>query len=242
MIKTAVILAAGRGSRLGPYTEAIPKCLVEVGGISILDRMLKILNVSGVKKVIMVLGYRSDSILNQVESWRQSLDIVTIINHEWETTNNVLSLQKAIPEIHEDFYLLESDLVFTQDIFKKMNGPDRIAVSAYLPTMNGTGVVLNQKNQVTTMFANSEYELVPGEKYKTVNIYSFSFDRFNSVIAPEIQTLLDGKQMQAYYELGFSHAIRKGLYTFDGVDFSEARWCEIDTEEDLLQAEKLFPG
>lgn len=92
------------------------------------------------------------------------------------------------------------------------------------------------------MFANSEYELVPGEKYKTVNIYSFSFDRFNSVIAPEIQTLLDGKQMQAYYELGFSHAIRKGLYTFDGVDFSEARWCEIDTEEDLLQAEKLFPG
>lgn len=63
----AVILAAGRGSRLGKYTDDKPKCLIEIGGETLLDRELRLLSELGIKAqdVFVVAGYLHGQLENQ---------------------------------------------------------------------------------------------------------------------------------------------------------------------------------
>ena len=61
-ITTAVLLAAGTGSRLQPLTDDMPKCLTEVSGISILERLTNCLIYHGFKRLIVVVGHRDDCI------------------------------------------------------------------------------------------------------------------------------------------------------------------------------------
>ncbi|HDP55049.1 MAG TPA: hypothetical protein ENN24_05125 [Bacteroidetes bacterium] len=79
-MNTAVFLLAGRGSRLNRYTEIIPKCLVEVSGRPILERMLDILLKIGVRKVILVVGYRYKDIYHFVGGNWKGIDIEYVNN------------------------------------------------------------------------------------------------------------------------------------------------------------------
>ena len=80
----AIILAAGRGSRLKGLTDDRPKCLVELGGVRLLDWQLAALKAAGIEDVVVVTGYRAD--LLQAEGVR------TIHNPDWARTNMVRSL------------------------------------------------------------------------------------------------------------------------------------------------------
>jgi glucose-1-phosphate thymidylyltransferase len=103
--KLAVVLAAGRGSRLGPLTDSVPKPLIRVGCVPILHRLLCALDWAGVERVVLVVGYRAGQIVSAVgPSWR-GLDVSYVVNPEWGTANNILSLLRAAPEIREDFLL-----------------------------------------------------------------------------------------------------------------------------------------
>jgi choline kinase len=85
----AVILAAGRGSRLGRHTDDQPKCLVEVGGRSLLDRHLETLSAAGAAEIAVVTGYRAASLAARVP--------VTFHAPRWQETNMVVSLTAAAP-------------------------------------------------------------------------------------------------------------------------------------------------
>ena len=102
-MKLAVFLLAGGGIRLKPYTNDIPKCLVEVNGKKLLIRMLDYLVKGGIEKVILVIGYKGDKIRSVVgDSW-QGMEIKYVDNKDWATTNNVVSLNLAVPSINDDF-------------------------------------------------------------------------------------------------------------------------------------------
>src|SRR5262249_11006271 len=95
MIRSAVILAAGRGSRLGGETS---KPLVEVGGISLIGRVLACLRHAGVEEAILVLGYQGERLRRAVsESFGTSLRLRFVFNPDWERSNG-LSVLAAEPE------------------------------------------------------------------------------------------------------------------------------------------------
>ncbi|MGW1867659.1 phosphocholine cytidylyltransferase family protein [Streptomyces mauvecolor] len=83
----AVILAAGRGSRLGSLTDERPKCLVELAGRSLLERQLDTLHAAGVHEVAAVTGYRAEQIAARVPR--------TFHAPHWQETNMVTSLTAA---------------------------------------------------------------------------------------------------------------------------------------------------
>ena len=64
----AMILAAGRGERLRPVTEQIPKALVEVHGVSLLERHLASIKAAGIETVVINLGWLGDKIVDQIGS------------------------------------------------------------------------------------------------------------------------------------------------------------------------------
>lgn len=86
----AVILAAGRGSRLGRLTDASPKCLTVVGGRTLLDWMLSALFQSGIERVLIVGGYGYESLASY-----QSDSVVTIRHARWSETNMLGTLRIA---------------------------------------------------------------------------------------------------------------------------------------------------
>ncbi|MFC1791032.1 NTP transferase domain-containing protein [Gemmatimonadota bacterium] len=110
-MKTAVILAAGMGTRLeGALSPpGTPKGLIEVGGSTLLDRSIDLLVRRCIEKVILVVGYRKKAF----EPLAQRHPVVTLVSNEnYRDSGSMASLARAIPHVHGDFLLLESDLLF----------------------------------------------------------------------------------------------------------------------------------
>ena len=238
-ITTALLLAAGTGSRLYPITKDAPKCLTLVNEISILERLITNLKKQGFKRLVIVTGYKKECIVDYLVNQTKGLKMEYIHNPLYKTTNNIYSLWMARTIINEPFVLLESDLVMETSLLTKMLYPDRIAVAKMQPWLNGTTVTLNQQNRVAK-FQESTIETCTNTRYKTVNIYSFSLSTWNEIIKKMNQFILEGN-VNCYYETVFFKMVDDKKIFFEAVSFDEKPWYEIDTINDLAEAEKLFP-
>ena len=95
----AVLLAAGQATRLRPLTDDRPKCLLEVGGETILTRAVRILADSGCDRFTVVDGYRGDMIRSALGARFPRLEVRYVRNHDFAVTNNawsLLGLQQAL--------------------------------------------------------------------------------------------------------------------------------------------------
>lgn len=107
-----IILAAGRGSRLHPYTADCPKCLTELGGQTLIGRQLQTLRKSDIEDITIVCGYRAEMLrLNGTAQ---------VINHAWESTNMVESLFTAEHEFGDDLIVAYSDIIYETRILQAL--------------------------------------------------------------------------------------------------------------------------
>jgi choline kinase len=239
-VSTAVLLAAGTGSRLQPLTNDAPKCLTEVNGTSILERLVYCLHQNQFKRLIVVVGYLDHCIRESLEKWAGELEIEYVVNPRYSTTNNLYSLWLARMKIHDPFLLIESDVVFDASLLVEMLAPDKIATSHVEQWMEGTTVTIDPVHQVSAFQIGSID--APGEIcHKTVNMYSFTLASWHCVSERLSQHVSDGK-VNEYYETVFAEMIADGSLELGSVDFDSACWYEIDTLADLDEAEKMFPS
>lgn len=111
-VRRCILIAAGRGKRLGTHTEEIPKCMVEVAGRPILGWVWNALASVGVDELVVIRGYRGDVL----EAFVRSLGVPNVSfvdNREWETNNVLLSLAHARRFLDRATYLTYSDILFT---------------------------------------------------------------------------------------------------------------------------------
>ena len=219
-------------------TKAAPKCLTEVNDISILQRLVDNLREQNFKRLIVVLGHLGVQIRDFLDDYAGDMQIDYVVNPVYGTTNNLYSLWLAREQIREPFLLVESDLVFDAKLLNDMIYPDRIAISSMLSWMNGTTVELDLDDRVTA-FRAGDYDALQVLQYKTVNIYSLSLDSWSKVEKRLSRHVRDG-DLGEYYEVVFTEMIAEGTLAFDGVFFDSDLWYEIDTGEDLIEAEVLF--
>ena len=133
-ITTALLLAAGTGSRLQPLTDSMPKCLLDVYGPTILERLIDNLCDNGFKRLVIVVGYMGSRIQRFVNEYVVgNLTIEIITNPLFLTTNNIYSLWLARNKIRESFLLVESDLIFDASQLEGLLYPEKIAISIYNP-------------------------------------------------------------------------------------------------------------
>lgn len=230
-VKKAVILAAGMGLRLQPITNSLPKCLVEINGESILRRTINALEKHGFEEVIMVTGFKHEMIENEVRMFDGKIQIKTIHNELYHSTNNIYSLWLVKDAIHESFALLESDLIVEEDIYRSFTQPDRIALDLYDAEIHtGTTATLNENGNVNHMFIKQE---PTGEAaiFKTVNIYSFSNETWILLIK-ELESLITNGDVNIFYEVALNTLIRSNKIDLEMVDFSNVMWDEIDSISD----------
>jgi len=119
----AIILAAGRGSRLKDLTEDRPKCLNQIGGRTLLEWQLSALRSGGVDEIIIVAGYRSDML--------SKYNAKIIYNENWETTNMVRSLMCAENEIKQPVIVSYSDILYSAEVVTSLCLQEKDAVVVY---------------------------------------------------------------------------------------------------------------
>ena len=237
-ITTACLLAAGSGSRLHPLTNSVPKCLTEVNGQPILELLVKGLLDNGFKRLIIVVGHLEDCIRDFLSKYEGDLTIEFVTNPIFKTTNNIYSLWLAKEKIQESSLLIESDLIFDYPLLKNLLYPDKIAISPVRPWMSGTLVSLDSRNNVSAFcMGNGAYRVSP--LFKTVNIYSLSRLSWEKVFK-RIEVYISNDRMNEYYEIVFKEMVANGSLSLEAVFFDPRRWYEIDTLEDLKNAEGML--
>ena len=240
-VTTALMLAAGTGSRLRPHTEKIPKCLVEVGGKPLLAHVMEALEAQGFRRFVIITGYRHKLIDHFLDQYDTSLEVETVFNDRYDCTNNIYTLWFAGAYVDEPFLLLESDLIFEPEVLSELSRPDRIALDRYNSEVHsGTVATVTDCGHLASLIINGP---APSETvlYKTVNIYSFSLATWRAIHSALEKKLADGN-VNCFYEAAIRDLVDKRAIRLKKADFSYSWWDEIDSEIDLDRANLNFAG
>ncbi|MCC5935333.1 MAG: phosphocholine cytidylyltransferase family protein [Balneolales bacterium] len=239
MITTAVILAAGLGSRLGEHTSRKPKCLVDVEGCPLLDRSIRALTANGFTKIVIVGGYKADVLEEFLGTKNYPAEIQVIYNHHYASTNNIYSLWIAynLLRLDESFLLLEGDLIFDSKVLSAFKTQSAIALDTYNPAIHsGTTASVGLSGWLDSLYFRPELPET-GTVYKTVNIYSFE-PEFAEHLFYTLNRFIEQGRTQIYYEYAIDEVLKKYGQKLRMVDFSDVFWDEIDSETDLRRVEE----
>ena len=241
----AMILAAGMGKRLKDLTADNTKCMVKVNGVSLIERAIRHLEKAGLSRLVMVVGYEAQKLIDHIESLHSTLPIVYIHNPVYATTNNIYSLALAKEWLlKEDTLLLESDIIFDYDVIDALLSDPRdtlTLVDKYEAWMDGTVVKLDEEDNITDFIPGSLFRFdEKDEYYKTVNIYKFSREFSRTRYVPFLEAYTATLGNNEYYEQVLRVITMLDEPVIRARRLTGQKWYEIDDLQDLDIATSLF--
>ena len=225
----AVILAAGMATRLRPLTDRCPKCLLEVGGKSLLQRSLDALMQNGIKMFVIVTGYKGEMIEGfirdhyQAQIARGDAAFRFIDNKDYATTNNIYSLWLVQPEVDgREFLLLDSDLLYDSKLITVMLSQYGAALSVNRHPLGEEEMKVVVDNDHTIVAIN-----------KTCN----PAEAYGESVGELRKMIVDEGLSNVFYEKAFERLIPQG-HVFRMVDTTDIYSTELDTIEDFDKAKE----
>ena len=246
----AIILAAGMSSRLRPVTSDKPKCMLKLFNETILERQIKIFRNYNINDITIVTGYRSEVI--------DISNVNYVKNENYETTNINESLFCALEPSNGPILVTYSDIVFEQKIIQRMleiTDGIRLAVdldwkkhyqNRTMHTLSEAENVLVENGRILQIRKNipkSSQNQQIGEFLGIMTLSSdhvkILLDRYSYLKNNHIGTFHNSSSLSnAYITDMLQEIINYGINV--NPVFTQGRWCEIDTPEDLKNAEKLI--
>lgn len=242
----AIILAAGMGRRLGQYTKDNTKCMLPVNGERLIDRTLKILCHQGIKKVVIVIGYKGENLKNYIgDRYSSQLDIEYINNPIYDKTNNIYSLSLAEEKmVEDDTILFESDLIYEEDIVRQLIDnpwPNLALVAKWEYWMDGTVVKIDNENNILDFVSKDMFNFQNvDDYYKTINIYKFSKEFAKEKYLPFLHAYCKAWGNNEYYEQVLKVLTFLSRTDLKALPIHDEKWYEIDDVQDLDIAETIF--
>ena len=238
-----IMLLAGRGRRLGNLTESRPKCLLEMGGISLLERSLRTLSESGISKAVLVVGYRAEQIRRVVGNQYSGIKIEYVVNHRYAETNTAYSLWLAREFLSTPTLILEGDIIFDEKVLSHIlrcsSGQSTWAAVPVTPqrnegillSCNGTGHVSGLKLVRRPQDSGTELQ------FKCAGIQRLTAGAAQALAMKLDETIQRG-EVRKYADLVLAENFDEYpmiLCSLDGM-----LWAEIDDVADYQSAQQLF--
>ena len=239
----AIILAAGRGSRLQQAADQqLPKCLLTFGGRSLLERHLRLLEAAGVEEIVLALGFRHELIEMELAHIGGRSRPEIILNPRYELGSMLTVHSVAEPLMRGgDVLLMDADVLYHQRIMTALTagrGPvsrlliDRDFESGEEPVKvcarAGVPVELRKK-------------IEPGLQYDTVG-ESVGFFRFDEGAARRLVAIVTDHVASSRAHLPHEEAVRDLLrersHPFEVCDVTGTPWIEIDFPADVVRAQQ----
>ncbi len=235
-----VILAAGMAKRLRPLTDTKPKCLLEVGGKTLLQRTVDAMSSAGITKLLVVTGYRAEMIREFINSQSTIHDSQFIDNPDYEHNNNIFSLWLAMQALHgEEVLLMDSDILCDPEAVRRVA---RQEVSALAMQRHELGeeemkIVVDGDFNITEISKTCSPAAAVGE---SVGIEKMT-PAYTEALYQELRKMiLDEGLIDIFYERAFERLIPQG-HTFRVVDTTDLFSYELDTPEDFEKATASLP-
>ena len=243
----AIMLAAGKGSRLGKYTKDNTKCMLNVHGKTLLERAIDALLEANIKDFIIVLGYKGENVKKYIKEKEldKKINITYIDNNVYDITNNIYSLYLAKDYlVKDDTILLESDLIYDTSIVKKLvdsKYESAALIAKYEEWMDGTVVTLNKDNTINSFVEKKDFNYNEvNNYYKTVNIYKFSKEFSKRFYIPFLESYIKVYGNNDYYELVLKVISGLKEVKLHGLPLNNEPWYEIDDSQDYDIANAIF--
>lgn len=227
----AIILAAGRSSRLYPITLERPKCLLELGGKPIIQWQIEILRKIGISDIVVVVGYKKEVIMGQIGN-----TVRYRVYEDFDKTNNLHTLHHVKDELDQDCLILFSDVLIDLPLLKKINNVSEdftLLVNSRQVRDDTIKVVLEEK-LITRVGSHLTVEESNGN---FLGISKVSKDG-GSILASQLEKMRDSYHSD-YFTLAIDQLTLKGQ-SVSSVELEYYTWIEIDTRYDLFKAHEQF--
>ena len=241
----AIILAAGMGKRLKELTQDRTKCMVQVNGVTLIDRMLHQIESRHLSRIVIVVGYEGEKLMKYIDTLGIRTPIVYVQNPIYDKTNNIYSLALAKDYLcQDDTLLFESDLIFEDAVIDQLLDDPRetlALVDKYESWMDGTCVKLGPDDSIASFVPSKNFRFEEAhEYYKTVNIYKFGRHFSRTHYVPFLEAYSKALGNNEYYE-----QVLRVIAMLDDPEIRAKRlngqlWYEIDDIQDLDIASSMF--
>lgn len=241
----AVILAAGMGKRLKGLTKDRTKCMVEVNGVTLINRMLRQIEAHKLSRIVIVVGYEGEKLIDYIDTLNIETPITYIHNPIYDKTNNIYSLALAKDYLcSDDTLLFESDIIVEDSVIDLLLDDKRetlALVDKYESWMDGTCVKLRDDDSIESFVSRKDFKFnETNEYFKTVNIYKFSRGFSQTHYVPFLDAYSKALGNNEYYE-----QVLRVITMLDEPAIRAKRldghlWYEIDDIQDLDIASSMF--
>ena len=243
-MKQAVLLCAGRGSRMGSLTDERPKPLISINGTSIRENTVQQLISANYTSIVIVVGYKADMIKQTLRRFEEEIQIIYIFNEQWESTNNIYSLWLTKEHLKGEFTLLEADIYFNSSVLQALSElpaeNNYVLVSPLNSLMEGTFVEVNESGIICKFNSTKSPKFYHSEnQLKTLNIYRFNSD-FANLLTNMLEEEIEIGNTQIYYEEIFKKLVTHENVTYHSVVVPADTWYEMDNRYDLSIGEFQF--
>ena len=215
----AIIMAAGKGSRLGNLTEELPKSLLEIGGKRILDINIAMLHRYGIWDITIVTGFQDDKMIEATSG----IPGITLVYNPFY-------------ELHDDFIYLHADTICAIQIFEQLlkSDGDIVLPVDTKPCDEEAMKVRLENERIVEITKNMPVEAAAGEFIGIAKIKRNIIDDLN---ASTIDVLRE-KLFHSYFEGALQRVIDMRKYDVRMIDTSGCFWGEVDFLEDYQRAER----
>lgn len=231
----AIILAAGRSTRLRPLTEEVPKCLLRLVDETILDHQISRLAKLEIECALIVVGYKGDLIESHIERSRYGFPVTIVDNKLFHKTDNAYSLSLALEHIDpatDATLVLDGDILFEFDLLRKLvqSSHDNVCVVDPEKKIEPEDCKVLVKNG----FAASIGKSVPGNA-----VYTSMIKISNQLLSEFKQVLKETRARPEWYSEPLNRLLLKHPSAMHALFTNGMLRCEIDTYNDLLRARAL---
>jgi len=231
----AIIFAAGVGRRLQGVTQGRPKCLVEIGGRTLLSRHVEYLGRLGVRQVVLVVGYAQEHIRQAMAADPFAQDIRWVVNEQF-TRGSMTSLWAARSEMDDDVVLMDADVLYAPTILARL-------LHSPMPTALLMDDSVKQESEECMIAAKSGRVLTLSKNLPPASVYDEAGEGvgFLKVQKQDIPALLQSVQAQVEaggLDLEYEDAL-KDFFLEVAVGYEKIGgipWIEIDFPEDIERA------
>ena len=239
-------MAAGMAKRLRPLTDTKPKCLLEVGGKTLLERTVRAMQQAGITEFVVVTGYRGEQIrafltaLAGFPSQYPQPRFTFLHNADYEHNNNIFSLWMSMEVVRgKDFLLMDSDILCDPAAVVRIaqQTEPALALNRHECGEEEIKVIVDADGHITEISKVCSIQDAIGE---SVGIEKMTADYSEALYKELDQMIVKEGLIDVFYERCFERLIPQG-HTFKVVDTTSYFSYELDTPEDFERAKELMP-
>jgi len=230
-----ILLVAGKGRRLKPLTNNIPKCLFKLDKeTTVIERTIEMIKQNdNLANIIIVTGYLQNLVKKTVSSYNVTL----IHNPFYKITNSIASLWFAKDYLKGETVIINGDIVVEEKIAKEILccpvGEDKVLIDSSIK-IDGDYNVQISNDKIVVM--SKELKSYFGEYAGVTMLTSDGATKLNSKVVSMIE--------KGHYDQWYENALVQMIFDEDYVlhfkDLSSYQWTEVDTVDDLLEAKRIY--